>query len=75
MRLTVENAGPAIADDLLPILFEPLRRGASQPESSLDRSNLGLGLFIVQGVATAHGGAVDVVSKEGRTTFTVTLPR
>jgi signal transduction histidine kinase len=73
VRLSVENRGPTIGGDLLPLLFEPLRRGASQPEASLDRSNLGLGLFIVQGVAEAHGGNVEVESKEGRTVFTVTF--
>jgi signal transduction histidine kinase len=74
VRLSVENSGPPISDELLPILFEPLQRGAFQPESTLDRSNLGLGLFIVHGVATAHGGSIDVESRDGRTMFTMTLP-
>ena len=34
----------------------------------------GLGLSIVQSIVQAHGGAVDVTSAPGRTTFTVRLP-
>jgi signal transduction histidine kinase len=74
VRLSVENSGDAIPSDLLPVLFEPLRRGTSPSESTLQRSNLGLGLFIVQGIAVAHGGGVEVVSTAGRTRFTVILP-
>ena len=38
-------------------------------------TSLGLGLFIVCQIALAHGGRVDAESKDGRTTFTVVLPR
>jgi two-component system OmpR family sensor kinase len=34
-----------------------------------------LGLFIVEQVARAHGGTVTVESADGRTVFTVVLPR
>ena len=75
VSLTVENAGPAIATDLLPTLFDPLRRGALQPpDASQTRANLGLGLFVVQEVARAHGGTVQALSENGKTTFTMTLP-
>jgi signal transduction histidine kinase len=36
---------------------------------------MGLGLFIVRQVAQAHGGTVAVDSSDGRTIFTVVLPR
>ena len=33
----------------------------------------GLGLFIVQEIAKAHGGNVQAVSKDGKTIFTATF--
>ena len=74
VRLAVENSGTTIPAEELEGLFEPLRRG-SQREWDAQRTNLGLGLFIVREVARAHGGAVRAESTDGRTTFTVTLPR
>ena len=74
VRLSVENSGPAIPAETLDALFEPLRRGANL-ETQSERENLGLGLFIVRQVALAHGGHVVVDSVDGRTVFTVTLPK
>jgi two-component system, sensor histidine kinase and response regulator len=71
VRITVANAG-AIAPALLPRVFDPFRRDARQPGR---QDGLGLGLYIAQQVALAHGGAITVDSGEGRTTFTVALPR
>jgi sigma-B regulation protein RsbU (phosphoserine phosphatase) len=70
--LKVSNAGPAIPPDELPRLFEPLRRGRSLSSSST--GSIGLGLFISQAIAHAHGGEVDVISNERATTFTAHLP-
>lgn len=70
--LKVTNAGPAIAPQDLPRLFEPLRRGRSLSSSST--GSIGLGLFISQAIARAHGGDVEVVSNEKATTFTAHLP-
>ena len=74
VQLWVENTGPSIPDALTNALFEPLRRhaGAGSPGES---ESLGLGLFIVRQVALAHGGSVSVTSADGRTRFTVTLPK
>lgn len=69
-RLEVQNRGAPIPEDLLPALFDPFRRGRDEKQRGL-----GLGLFIVEQIATAHGGTVDVASREGTTTFGVTLPR
>jgi signal transduction histidine kinase len=70
--VTVHNTGPVIPPEILPVLFEPFRRGA------VDRSphGLGLGLYIVEQLVKAHDGTVTVQSttQEG-TTFTVRLPR
>ncbi|MFP2925481.1 PAS domain-containing protein [Pyxidicoccus sp. 3LG] len=69
----VHNAGAPIPADLLPRIFEPFRRATSERHPT---SGLGLGLFIVQQIAHAHGGRVEVHSTEAEgTTFTVWLPR
>jgi signal transduction histidine kinase len=58
---------------LLPHIFEPMRRGDQQVQ--LGSRSVGLGLYIVQEIAVAHGGHVSVESDIDRgTTFTVQLP-
>jgi signal transduction histidine kinase len=72
LRISVHNEGPPIPADLLPLVFEPFRRG--QPGEAGD--SVGLGLFIVREIVRAHGGSVEVQSHPGDgTTFTVRLPR
>jgi len=74
LRISVHNLGKAIATDLLPHLFEPLRRGEREVE--LGSRSVGLGLYIVQQIAIAHGGDVYVESTEEQgTTFEVVVPR
>jgi PAS domain S-box-containing protein len=66
----VRNEGPAIPSELRPVLFEAFSRGSTSPQG------LGLGLFIVKEIATAHGGSIDVESSaETGTVFTLVLPR
>jgi phosphoserine phosphatase RsbU/P len=73
LSIRVHNHGPIIPPALLPHLFEPLRRGEQQVK--LGSRSVGLGLYIVQQIARAHGGAVLVSStKDEGTTFTVTTP-
>jgi signal transduction histidine kinase len=73
--LEVQNEGPAIAPELMPVLFQPFCRGTALRDASHARG-LGLGLYIVSQVVNAHGGtiAVDSTAERG-TTFTVRLPR
>ena len=67
VQLQVRDTGSGIAPERLPQLFEPLH--TTKPGGT------GLGLYIVQEVATAHGGQVTVQSVEGQgTTFTLMLP-
>ena len=75
VRLEVINSGPAIERSALDQIFDPLRRGPSQPESHHIDEGLGLGLYIVREVARAHGGEVYVHSDKEETVFTVRLPR
>lgn len=67
----VHNQGPEIPPEKLESLFQPLVRGGSDPTGN----SLGLGLFIIREIATAHGGTVDVVSSNEGTTFSLRLPR
>jgi len=67
VRIAVDNRG-TIPDELIPDLFEPgARRGPS--------GGLGLGLFIAQQIATAHGGSIQVTSSDVTTRFMVEMPR
>ena len=71
VRITVGNAGE-VRPDVMPHLFQPFRRSEEREAS---REGLGLGLFIVKELVSAHGGRVDVQTGEGRTAFVVELPR
>lgn len=70
--LGVHNHGSAIAEDLVPKLFEPMTRGSDRQDAL---RSLGLGLFIVKQIAEAHGGRVTVTSNPiYGTTFIIHLP-
>jgi two-component system sensor histidine kinase/response regulator len=70
--ITVENSG-TIPPDLLPQVFDPFR-GLQRQTGRTD--GLGLGLYIVQQIVRAHGGGVEVQSREdNRTAFVVRIPR
>jgi two-component system sensor histidine kinase/response regulator len=71
VAVAVHNPG-AIAPEVRSHLFDPFRARAIGGSTS----GLGLGLYIVQQIAAAHGGTVSVDSSEAAgTTFTVELPR
>jgi signal transduction histidine kinase len=69
--LSVHNEGRAIPKHHLHDIFDPFR----QLHPGDTQANVGLGLFIVQAIAVAHGGTVDVESSNDGTTFTMRLPR
>jgi signal transduction histidine kinase len=72
--VTVHNEGQPIPQHLLSKLFDPLTRGENIPDHKRGAS-LGLGLYIANTIACAHGGRIDVDSTTERgTTFTVSLP-
>ncbi|WNG32409.1 PAS domain S-box protein [Archangium violaceum] len=71
VELSVFNEGAPIPEELLPVLFEPFRRGMSKFRPA---GSLGLGLYIVRQVVEGHGGRVEVGTGEAGTTFTVRLP-
>jgi signal transduction histidine kinase len=74
VALSVHNGGAPISKRYLADIFEPFRR-ADLDVAKSNGSNVGLGLYIVQSIVTAHGGTVNVESADNGTTFTVRLPR
>lgn len=67
---SVTNAGAVIPPDILKRIFDPYSRGGS------GRRGLGLGLYIVQQIALAHGGACRVESTDATgTVATIEWPR
>ncbi|MBF5045297.1 PAS domain S-box protein [Aggregicoccus sp. 17bor-14] len=75
--LEVHNRGRPIPGADLPYLFEPMRRGSDAGEDAgAAGKSVGLGLYIAQQIALAHGGRVEVQSSEaGGTLFRVHWPR
>ncbi|HYC55513.1 MAG TPA: GAF domain-containing protein [Candidatus Binatia bacterium] len=72
VTVRVRNRG-SIPADLLPVIFEPLRGG--QQRKGEGSSGLGLGLYISQQIAMAHGSTIRVESGSDETVFEVELPR
>ena len=66
--LTVQDAGPGIAPDLLPRLFTQFGGGPGS-------KGLGLGLYLARGIAEAHGGKLTVDSTPSNgASFRLALP-
>ncbi len=65
----ITDSGSGIAADHLPHLFDRFWKA-----TKASRSGAGLGLFIVKGIVSGHGGTVDVESTPGAgTSFSFTL--
>jgi signal transduction histidine kinase len=76
--LAVENTGKPIPEELLSRIFDPLVRAGgynSEVASHESGANLGLGLYVVREIATAHRGSIKVTSNESITRFELRLPR
>ena len=72
VRLWVRDDGPGIPVEDRERVFDRFARGADGPRPS---GGAGLGLAIVQAIARAHGGEVELTGAPGRgTTFTLHVP-
>jgi signal transduction histidine kinase len=69
-ELSVANSGDPIPSAAQAHLFQPFHRSAV----TRNAEGLGLGLFIANQVAMAHGGALSVSSTEQETKFTFRMP-
>jgi two-component system, NtrC family, sensor kinase len=68
--LTVKDMGAGMAPEVLENLFQPFF--TTRPEGE----GTGMGLAVVHGIVTAHGGRIRVESEPGQgSTFIVRLPR
>jgi two-component system nitrogen regulation sensor histidine kinase GlnL len=66
LEIVIEDNGPGISPDLLPILFDPF--------ITTKANGSGLGLALVAKIVGDHGGVIDSDSRPGRTRFRVLLP-
>ena len=63
--LSVANSGPELPQTVIDSLFKPYWRAASRSGSE----GLGRGLYIVDQIARAHNGTIEVSSQDGTTVF------
>jgi signal transduction histidine kinase len=71
VRLTVSDRGPGIPPEEHATIFERFR----QRDTDSPAGGVGLGLYIVRSLVTAHGGRVTVSSPPGQgASFTVSFP-
>ena len=71
-RVTIENTGPTIDKEELPLLFDRFHK--ADKSRSADREGWGLGLYIAKTIVGAHGGDIWATSENGLTQFIFTLP-
>ncbi len=72
--VTVYNEGPGIPDEDIPFVFERFYK--SDKSRSLDKTGVGLGMFIAKTIINAHNETISVSGEFGRyCEFTFTLPR
>lgn len=70
LSLEVVNGGEPIPEEARPHLFQPFHRG----HLTNSRDGLGLGLYIADQIAKAHGGSLSVTSNARETRFIFRMP-
>jgi signal transduction histidine kinase len=56
--IRIANSGPSISPEGVGRLFQPFQRGGQERTTRADDGGLGLGLSIVDAIATAHGAVI-----------------
>jgi len=73
IRFCVKNAGPEIPPETVNILFDPFKR--RQELNALNKTGLGLGLYIAHQIVAAHQGDIRYEhTDDGYVSFIVHLP-
>ena len=70
--ISIRNDGPTIPAEELPLVFDRFHK--IDKSRSQNRDSWGLGLYIAKTIVCAHGENISVTSREGKTTFTFTMP-
>jgi hypothetical protein len=74
--ISVHNEGVVITKDEQHQIFDPFKRIGSTDDAPDGGGSMGLGLYIAQQIALAHGGGIEIRSSpEEGTTFELRLPR
>ncbi|MBT2684984.1 HAMP domain-containing sensor histidine kinase [Bacillus sp. ISL-37] len=73
LQIIIKDNGQGIAEEDLPLIFNPFFRG--EKSRSRESGGTGLGLAIVKYIVNAHGGEIRAVSEKGKgSEFIFTLP-
>jgi len=67
VQISVSDNGPGIPDNIKDKIFQPF--STTKPTGQ----GTGLGLSLSYDIVKAHGGKLDIQSRPGETTFTITL--
>ncbi len=70
--VSVKNYGETIPPDDLPFIFDRFHK--SDRSRSMDKSGVGLGLYLVKSIINSHDEDIAVKSEDGATEFVFTLP-
>jgi signal transduction histidine kinase len=73
VRIEIEDNGPGIPEDVLPLLFVPFRQGDGS--ATREKNGLGLGLALAHRLVQAMGGRLEAQSDIGQGTTMVVLLR
>ena len=69
--ISISDTGETIPPEELPLVFDRFHK--SDKSRSMDKTGVGLGLYIVRTILGSHGEDITVESRDGVTTFTFTL--
>ena len=70
--ISISNQGETIPPEELPLVFDRFHK--LDKSRTQNREGWGLGLYIVKTIVCSHGEDISVASRDGKTTFTFTMP-